>query len=449
MGVCFFLLAALSFFRLWYIGTPNLDGLPINMAWEIVRRTLIFLLMSTIGISFLRLLKLDIDGSELTKLFLASIIIQIVAGLSLPLTTNDIFSNLAYGEMSQLGLDADNLGASALPATDPFRQLVTARWMNMPMVYGPIIGWFNYLATRPGDLWTSIIIYKLGSLFLSFLVTYLAMIFCRKNLNGSSACNSFILFGLNPVFIWEIASQAHNDVIMLVGVLGFLVLLTQNRPWAALIGLVFAAITKFAILPALAFYFCYTFFDSKKRFAYFLAFFIIGSLAFAYFFSEKLMMVLVAPSSSHGIDAVRITGTPLYLVYTILKSAGESVQTLGYKIYWMIAMIFMTIVGLRFAWRTRSREELFLHTILFILLFNLIASPMYQPWYALWILPFAMATTNTTLRNFIAIYSVISVTQYAILNSLSGAIINLGVLGYLSIILLSGKAYGLRVMSDE
>lgn len=427
MGLCFFGLVSLSFFRLWYIGTVNLDGLPMYLPWEIVRRTIFFILMSGAGISFLKIFGQEIDEKHLNRLFFSSLLIQLAALFTLPLTSNDIVSNLAFGKMSHLGLDPGLAGASVLPLDDPFRQFVSARWMNMPMVYGPIIGWFNYLATRPESLWESIVLYKLISFFFAAIITIMALVYCRRNFEGREKCRSFAFFALNPLFIWEISSQAHNDAIMVMGIMAFLIFAAKDRPWEALGFLAFAATAKFAMLPALAFYFFYLFFKSKKHFAWFSILFVGGGLIFAYQFSDKLGTVLAIPSS-RGILASRLTGTPLFLIFKLLEPAGEYIQMLCYNIYWSCAMIFMSALGIYLAWNTRSREKLFLNIFLFIFLFNLIASPTYQPWYLIWTLPFVMALENNRLKNFIAILSVVSMAQYAILNSYTGAIINIIVL---------------------
>lgn len=421
MGTALFLLAALSHFRLWFIGTPNLDGLPMIIPWEIVRRTIIFSLISCLGIGFLKLLSLKLEVNNLKKLLICSIILQFIAVFTLPLTSNDIFSNLAYGKMSFLGLDVNHLGASALPLSDPFRQMVTSRWMEMPIVYGPVIGWLNRLIVMPNNLWGSIIVYKLFALILSIGITVIVYLFCKNILKGQTQCNSFILFALNPAFLWEFSSQAHNDAIMIMGTVGFVYFLSQDKDWQSLLSIIFAFITKLAVLPVLGLYFCWTFFNSKKRFLLYFLIIVLCGIFSAYYFSEKFWMILVPPSSSHGIDVTRLTSTPLFLIH---KFFGP----IGYKIYWLIAMAFMGILGIIYAWHSRTKEQLFLYSFLFILLFNLIATPTYQPWYITWLLPFIIVINDIRLRKFFAIYSVISMAQYAILNSTTGSIINICIL---------------------
>lgn len=424
MAFCYAGLAALSWFRLWFIGTANLDGLPMYLPWEVVRRTIIFALMSGIGISFIKLLNIKMDESRLDHLLFGSLILLCIAAIALPLTSNDIFSNLAYGKMELLGLNASSAGASLLPPGDPFREMVSARWMNMPMVYGPVIGWMNRMIVQSENLWLSMIIYKVVALALSSAAVYIIYSFCRRHLNGEMRCNSFILVALNPVFIWELAAQAHNDVVMVIGILGFVYFMTGDHPWAALTSILFAFVAKLAVLPVIGLYFCYAFFVSKRRFIWLCVVLVAAAAYAAHVFADKIDLILVIPSAG-GIDTSRLTGTPLFLAYKILKSFGPDIQAYGYKIFWAGTMTLMAVLGICFAWRTRGREQLFLQSLLFILLFNLIASPTYQPWYILWALPFALAIDDSRLRSFLAFYSVISVAQYAILNSISGAIINL------------------------
>src|SRR5262249_37267842 len=65
---------------------------------------------------------------------------------ALPLPSNAAFSNLAYGRLAPLGIDPYVAGPAALPAGDPFAQLVGARWQTTPIVYGPIATMIDALA---------------------------------------------------------------------------------------------------------------------------------------------------------------------------------------------------------------------------------------------------------------------------------------------------------------
>ena len=427
MASCFAGLVALSWFRLWYVGTANLDGLPVDMPWEIGRRTAMFFLFCGAGLSFLRLLSAESGEGDVKGLLISSVLIQAVLLFSLPLTSNDIFSNLAYGKMSILGIDADALGAAALSPDDPFRQMVTARWMTTPIVYGPVIAFMNRLVTAPESLWLSMAFFKAVSFALSLAVTALSYLYCARFKGGAPRARSFAMVALNPVFLWEISAQAHNDSVMLLGIVAFVYFVSARMEWRALLSILFAFVAKIAVLPVIGLYLAYTFFASRKRFALYLAFLASLSAVAAFYFSGKLGIILVPPDSG-GVDMTRLTNTPLYLVARLLSPAGAAIQAAGYKAYWTAAMAAMGLLGLRMAWRSRSAEKLFLFGLTFTVFFNLVASPTYQPWYCLWALPFAMALGERPIVRFVELYSVVTVTQYAILNSLSGSIISLGVL---------------------
>lgn len=427
MASCFAGLVVLSWFRLWYVGTANLDGLPVDMPWEIGRRTAMFFLFCGAGFSFLRLLSAESGEGDVKGLLISSVLIQAVLLFSLPLTSNDIFSNLAYGKMSILGIDADALGAAALSPDDPFRQMVTARWMTTPIVYGPVIAFMNRLVTAPESLWLSMAFFKAVSFALSLAVTALSYLYCARFKGGAPRARSFAMVALNPVFLWEISAQAHNDSVMLLGIVAFVYFVSARMEWRALLSILFAFVAKIAVLPVIGLYLAYTFFASRKRFALYLAFLASLSAVAAFYFSGKLGIILVPPDSG-GVDMTRLTNTPLYLVARLLSPAGAAIQAAGYKAYWTAAMAAMGLLGLRMAWRSRSAEKLFLFGLTFTVFFNLVASPTYQPWYCLWALPFAMALGERPIVRFVELYSVVTVTQYAILNSLSGSIINLGVL---------------------
>ncbi len=428
MGLSILALVALSYFRFAITGSPSVDEIRLELKWDLFRRVVTFLSFFAMGVSFLKLVSAKQSPSELTSLFIFSVLLQLVAAVALPLTSNDIFSNLAYGKMAALQIDADLYGVTSLSADDVFRKMVTARWLETPMVYGPVAGWLNRLLTWPESLWTSVVSYKIFILLVSLVITAVAYAFCKVGVKEEDRSLCFVLFALNPVFIWEFASQAHNDAVMVLGIACFVLFASMKKYWAALACLLFAFVTKLAVLPVLALYLFFTFFDSKRRFAFFCIALAAFGLISAVYFYDKIAYVLVVPSSDE-VDWSRLTNTPLYLLYRILKPAGTHVQLLGYKVYWIAAMIFMAGLGLRFALNCKTKDDLFRYSFLFLFLFNLIASPSYQTWYVTWLIPFACAVSDAPLRRFFAAYSVVAILQYFAENSLFGSILNLGVLG--------------------
>src|SRR6185436_15381086 len=73
------------------------------------------------------------------RLVAGALLVHAAAALALPLTSNDLFSNLAYGRLSHLGWNPYLHAPRALPPDDPFLALVGRRWLDTPIVYGPIL----------------------------------------------------------------------------------------------------------------------------------------------------------------------------------------------------------------------------------------------------------------------------------------------------------------------
>jgi hypothetical protein len=210
---------------------------------------------------------------------------------------------------------------------------------------------------------------------------------------------------------------------MLFGVSMFVLMAAGGRHWMALGSLCFAVLTKVAALPVLGFYLWRTLVTSGRR-----GLLTWGGAAVAIAFTagawpDKLRMILAADVSG-SVDASRLTGTPLFLVFRLLAPFGTDVQAAGYRIALAAALLLVIILAARLPWTDPSLRRFFASNLVFIFAMSMIASPMYQPWYAAWLLPFAVACDDDRLQSFTALFCAWSVAQYGILDSTSGGIFN-------------------------
>ena len=98
----------------------------------------------------------SIRGGRLATLVPPAVVIQLAAALALPLTSNDIFSNLANGRLVLAGLNPLHRTAAALGPNHPTASLVGKDWSTVPTPYGPVITGLATVAAWPrriGPLW--------------------------------------------------------------------------------------------------------------------------------------------------------------------------------------------------------------------------------------------------------------------------------------------------------
>src|SRR5262249_49113804 len=148
---------------------------------------------------------------------------------------------------------------------DPRVALVTPRWLNTPMVYGPVAGLATAVIAPLQGVAASLWTFKLEMLLAALAAVLLAYGFCRSCLPPGRAEAPFLLFAWNPLFAWEISAQAHTEGLVLVGLLCFVWAATRGREWIALSGLIAAFYTKLVLAPLLLLYLAFVFWRKPAR----------------------------------------------------------------------------------------------------------------------------------------------------------------------------------------
>jgi hypothetical protein len=416
-------ISLLSLVRVPWMGTLKLTEIPISLPWEAFWRVGFAVGMGAVCLAFVRLLAEDHAEDRLSGLFRAAIPIHLIAGVAIPLTSTDMFTNLAYGHMMWEGLDPYRVGPVALPDGDPFGALVPANWMDTTIAYGPPIAWMGWGLTATGEVVSSLIAHNIASVLIAIACVWLARAYCREALSGAARCRAFVLFALNPVFVWEISGQAHNDGVMVLAIMGFVLLAHRGHAWGALACLVAGLSSKFAALPILGLYLCHGLRSAPLRTSA-----MAGSLAILaaglYITQGEAISAVLGTVSNQDVAPYRITNSLAYLVYWGFAPAGQSAQVAAFRVWSALAGLLLLGAALRAAWRARSLDDVFAESHLFMLLLLLLA-PQFQPWYVCWLLPLSMTLCarpeGRLTTQFVALFSVLFVFQYPITGRLVGS----------------------------
>jgi hypothetical protein len=133
--------------------------------------------------------------------------------------------------------------------------------------------------------------------------------------------------------------------------------------------------------------------------------------------------VLVADTT---LTARSLTDLALWLA----RPLGPAVQLPVYRIATILGAALLAVYGIRAALRARSVVRVLRDALVFYLLYDLVAAPWFQSWYALWLFPFALADPDPRWRNLVAVYSVLLLVQYGIpLDPVTYAAIDVFVVG--------------------
>ena len=170
------------------------------------------------------------------------------------LFSTDIFSYVMYGRIAAVHAGNPYVQAPADFASDPFLGWVFPFWRDQPSVYGAgwtDVSWLLSALTAGLDNFGQVTAYR-GALVGADVVTLLALWWLLGRLRPAERLRSFLLFAWNPLILFDIAGNAHNDGPMLaLLLLGFAPLTSTAEPsrrrWLAAIGTsVLGSLVKYA-----------------------------------------------------------------------------------------------------------------------------------------------------------------------------------------------------------
>jgi hypothetical protein len=186
------------------------------------------------------------------RLALLAAALHLLGALVLPFTSNDTFNNLRYGHLeAHRGVRAATASGPQLLA-DPLTAYVGDTWKTTPCLYGPVaIGHFRMVSWLGGErVAVALAAYKLSMLAISAAWAILCLYAARALDRGQRGMRVFWLLACNPLWLYEIPGQGHNDGLMTVLMLAALLAWRRERTsWASLLLAVASAVKFAAVLP--------------------------------------------------------------------------------------------------------------------------------------------------------------------------------------------------------
>ena len=342
-----------------------------------------------------------------------ALLIQLAATLALPLTSNDLWSNVAYGRMAAHGYNPYVVGPSVLPAGDAVRALIDPLWLDMPITYGPIITTVCAIAGRAGDMIGNLLAFKALMLAATLSSLWLAARLCRVQFGPAEARTRFVMFAWCPLLAWELAGQAHNDAILLLALLGFAWAATRERPLVAALCLAAGIASKFVAAPVAVFYLVATARSSLRR-------------AVALALVMAAVCALVTLPWWHGSDTfgalwallapknVRTTRSILDLISIASMPLGDGAHHVIYSVAAMVALLLSIAVAGIGCLRTRTVADAIHYAMLFLLCNDLVSLAWFQPWYITWLLPLALVHPDVRWLRLVVTYAALTLAAYVL-----------------------------------
>lgn len=428
-------LLILSWSKYLFTGSIKVDDNPFGKVedWVIVISYLSLILL--VGYQYYRLYK-EADGSTLTfkqiKRFGYGILV--LSGLMLPILSNDIFLYIAYGDVSNLGVDVftqkNTLSQSKwLP--------YIGKWVESPYLYGPLTLWVGKMANALGGNNIFLVYYIIKLIGVLLGVVFLEMI----GLMVRSSAN-FVWITLTPILWLQNIGGFHYDLLAATFLLISIYFISQQKIVFALLLVALAAMCKIVFIIFLPYIIIHYFMINPGRLNLkCIGYFTIGLIAFAmiavlsyypFWTGPKTLGVplgflsMQEPSKSFSEVLGEIIHTILGNVentsYTSDGVSGQKLMIWKYlrMIFNIIGILLALILSIRFLVKTGlkfNRSQLTELWVKLTMIFFFFYSHIFNAWYLIALLPFIpLIADNQRLKKYLLIVCVYSNAHMIFLN---------------------------------
>lgn len=393
--------------RLALVGTIKVDDAETPLAIRLACGALLACGLGGAAWWFLKAWNV-LASVNLRPLLAVALVLHLTAFTALPLTSNDIFSNIAYGREVLRGLNPFHDVPADLES-DPIVSYIGSAWRHWQTRYGPLVVDLAAAVAWPQGIYLPVLLFKLALLACTIGAVMVAFRFCRDY--PAHGSRSFVLLAWNPLLAWEVSGQAHNDGLLVLALTIFAAAARANRPWQAALALIVGLYSKFVALPVIGLYALATLRRSRKLAAAMAAMMVASGIIFFAPYWRGFETLRPACEAS--------TALPDYLSnsLTALVCEATSLAVPSWRPVAFLAMLLATrlvclAAAARFALRATSPAQVLNDSLLFLVVYECLGMGWYQPWYAVWLLPLALVCDDIRLQRIVAAYTAIVPALY-------------------------------------
>lgn len=299
--------------------------------------------------------------------------------------SRDVYSYIAQGRLVLAGFNPYVDGVSVVPGW--FHLGVDPLWATTPTPYGQI--WIAVeslvVAMSPESPYWSLVLFRLVSL-LAVVVMVLGILKIARHFEVSPSLALWLSL-CNPLTIFHLIGAAHNDSLMLAFLIWAFYFAIKKKVPIAILFVIAAALVKPIALLALAVVVLEPQLSISKKIMRWL----IAAL------SALLVMVVLGLISTFGLDWIQALVTPGEVLTLLSPSStvgyilGLIFETLGIaSIETLLAivriLVFASALVVISIYLLFTKGENIMRVGAYVFALIVIASPVIQPWYVLWVL---------------------------------------------------------------
>ncbi len=183
------------------------------------------------------------------RLFAVGVGLNVLTSLVLPLTSADVLMYAAYGRLQVIGRDPYQITPAEIfrEQFDVVLKATERPWQDTPSVYGPIASFTQWLANVLGGENMHDIVFWLQMFALIPFVLTCAIAVKLAHGEPATQARAVFLTILNPLLIWAVTAQAHNEALGVVFAI-FGVAMLRKHPVLAGVGIGLAGCVKISLV---------------------------------------------------------------------------------------------------------------------------------------------------------------------------------------------------------
>ena len=237
----------------------SFSQLKLKTSYKLIEELARWFIIIVYGVSWFFIIRLK-AFRELSswKIFFYSVILFSVAGLCLPNDSSDVYGYIARG--AQQVFFNQNPYQEVVSSVEGWRQNIfftNMLWENNPAPYGPLFMLLcrGIVFISFNNFWISLFLFKFINIISFFiLVKILMTLFKSRNPDSATETNASSHFGskqlllvllFNPLFLMEIAWNAHNDILMCLFICISFLYMQKNKFGFALLMMLIATLLKY------------------------------------------------------------------------------------------------------------------------------------------------------------------------------------------------------------
>lgn len=337
----------------------------------------------------------DTDEKGIKKTFIFIFIVSIIAGIILPNNSSDVYYYSAVGRLdSKYGINMyeENFSEHQKDYTDD--EVVQASpGIEHKFVYGPL---WAIICKILGRVDTNS---ALGTLYLFKILNIIVhLLNCYLIWKISKNKKLVLIYGLNPLMLFEGIINVHNDIYLILFSLFGIYLKKQNKIWLAIISIALGALIKY--VPILLLPYIINNEKIKKQIIY-LAEFALAFLGLTFIFTGSITSIL---------NVMDQTGKYANSLYLQLRLNGLGFDVLS-KIALAGKIVFCIAYFIQIFIRRKKEGKNYMWLIM---LFILLAITNFRTWYIMWLFGIFTELEQRDINKVIAITLIAEFSNYII-----------------------------------